>query len=525
MANLADALEAAARLDPEAPAIIFGDRVTTWKAFEERAGGLARHLVDAGLEHQSKVAVYLRNGPEHLETVFAVLKAGMIPINVNYRYGPIELRYLFDNADVEAVVFDEAFAPVVKKLRPEMPEVRHWYLVGAAEVSDVTPYESAVRHRSSEVEPRRDPDDVMMIYTGGTTGMPKGVMWRQSDLVSMLTRKARGTPSSPSGGVPDGPAHSEEVYLIACPLMHGTGLFMALAALLTGATVVTLTGATFDPRELCRAISAQRVTAVILVGDAFSRPLLRLLDTDPDAYDISSIRSITSAGAMWSRDVKEGLLRHNDAMALIDSFGASEVSGLGRSVSTARTIKGTAVFDISEHAHLVDERGEVIGPESTQPGMVEVGGPLPLGYYKDPEKTSLTFRIIGGQRVAVTGDWAHYTPDGEMMFLGRGSGCINSGGEKIFPEEVEEAIKLHPDVADAAVLGVPHELFGQMVVALVEPLEGREIGEPEIVDHVRHQVAGFKVPRQVWFVSSLERTPSGKLDSERLRSMADSLLQ
>jgi fatty-acyl-CoA synthase len=211
-------------------------------------------------------------------------------------------------------------------------------------------------------------------------------------------------------------------------------------------------------------------------------------------------------------------------MTLVDSFGASEISGLGRSVSTNGKIRQTGAFELSEHARLIDEQGQLVVQGSSQSGMIVVGGPLPLGYYKDPERTARTFREVDGQRFAVTGDWAKYTADGDLVFVGRGSGCINSAGEKIFPEEVEEAIKLHPGVADAAVFGVADGQFGQKVAAVVEPDDGRRLVPSEIMDHVRLHLAGFKVPRHVWFVDSLERTPAGKLDYQRLRSMTEDLL-
>ena len=524
--GIAEILERLSTLKPDKPVIIAGDHVTTWSSFNERAEGLAHCFLAAGLDHQSKVAVYLRNGPHYLETVFAAFKAGMIPVNVNYRYGVAELVYLFENADIEAVVYDSSFDACVVELREQLAGIRLWCRVGMTDEGDAIPYEEAVRCHGPEGAFGRDVDDLVIIYTGGTTGLPKGVMWRQTDIVPLLADKrevaAGGVGAESGDGRSTEIVDFDHICLVACPLMHGTGLFMALAVLLGGGTIVTLTGSTFEADELCHAVATNQVTSVILVGDAFARPLLRSLDAAPDGYDISSIRSIVSSGAMWSHEVKAGLLEHNRAMTLVDSFGASEISGLGRSVSTAETIKGTGFFEISEYAHLVDEGGLLIEPDSTKPGLVVVGGPLPIGYYKEPEKTAATFLVIGGTRYARTGDWARYTDDGSLVFLGRGSGCINSAGEKIFPEEVEETIKRHQGVTDAAVLGVPDEQFGQKVVALVQAGHA-EVSEALIRDHVRKHLAGFKVPRRVWFVPSLERTPSGKLDYIRLRAKVGTL--
>ena len=527
--GIADVLEDVSREIPGRPAIVTGDGVTTWKMLGERAAGLAGHMCDAGLGHQAKVGVYLRNGSEYLETVFAALKAGLVPINVNYRYGTSELRYLFENADVEAVVFDQSFAPVIEELRPQLPEATKWYCVGPTTLGDVTPYETAVRYRSRGRSGghRRSPDDIVMVYTGGTTGMPKGVMWRQGDLVRILASKGGAVePIVPPAdeSTPVDLERDPQVCLVACPLMHGTGLFNALGAMMKGDTVVLLGGATFDARELCRAIAENAVTTVVIVGDSFARPLLQVLDDAPEEDYLGSVRTIISSGATWSQDVKARLLAHNIAMTLVDSFGASEISGLGRSVSTNGKIRQTGAFELSEHARLIDEQGQLVVQGSSQSGMIVVGGPLPLGYYKDPERTARTFREVDGQRFAVTGDWAKYTADGDLVFVGRGSGCINSAGEKIFPEEVEEAIKLHPGVADAAVFGVADGQFGQKVAAVVEPDDGRRLVPSEIMDHVRLHLAGFKVPRHVWFVDSLERTPAGKLDYQRVRSMTEDLL-
>ena len=525
--NFADAYELVAGRLPDAPCQLQGDRVITWREFDGRADALAADLLDAGLGRQSKIAAYLYNCPEYLETYLAAFKAGLVPLNTNYRYGPDEVAYLLDNADAEAVVFHTSLAPLVAEVRPRLPMVRRWYAVedaGPAPEWAVRYEEVVARSTGRTVAPwGRSPDDILMLYTGGTTGMPKGVMWRQDDLFNVL-----GGGGNPILGVPPA-ADPDELsgrlsgpglrMLPACPLMHGTGQFSSFIAMNQGGSIVTLANRHFDPAEVWDTVARHGVNALVIVGDAFARPLLAELDANP-GRDLSSLQLMSSSGVMWSEEVKAGLLKHHPNMVLFDSFGSSEAVGMGASVSTGGAAETTARFQVGERSNVFTEDGRPVRPGSGEVGFVAVAGYIPVGYYKDPEKTARTFRTIDGVRYSVPGDYATVNADGTIHLLGRGSVCINTGGEKVYPEEVEEVLKLHPAVVDAACVGLPDERFGEIICAVVEPAPGAAVNDSELVDHVRRRLARYKAPRRIVTVPSLGRSPSGKLDYAGLKSLA-----
>ena len=533
--NFADLWEANAHKFPDATAQVHGERRSTWQEFDARANGLARYLLDGGAVHQDKVALYLYNGPEYLEGCFASYKAGLVPVNTNYRYLDDELLYLWDNADAVAVVFHGAFAERVEHLRDRLPRVRHWLWVDDGtgprpEWAD--DYEAAVATTSEHVEAEwgRSGDDILMIYTGGTTGMPKGVMWRQDDLIGAVC--AAGTPilaNDPDevGGVAAFIDSIEQPGLIglpACPLMHGTGWFTGMLYLTGAGSVVTLTDRSMDWSELLATIATERVSALTIVGDAFAKPMLSLLDAEPDRWDISSLFIISSSGVMWSEPTKQGLLRHNPNMMLIDSFSSSEAIGMGQSVSTGGAAEKTAHFSLGEGAKVITDDGRAVEPGSGERGRVAIPGRTPLGYYKDPEKSAATFITFEGVRYSMPGDYATVDADGSISLLGRGSVCINTGGEKVFPEEVEEALKTHETVADAVVVGVPDDKFGEAITAVVEPAAGATIDGAELIAHVKTQLAHYKAPKQVIGIDTIGRAPNGKVDYKRMKAFAlDSL--
>lgn len=526
--NFADIWEAVAGKEPDAPCQIQADRTVSWRDFDARANALAADMLEAGLGHQSKVAVYLYNGPEFLEVYFGALKAGLAPINTNYRYGPEEIRYIFDNADAEAVIFHAEFASLLDKVRGQLPKVRRWYVVsdGSPEPEWAVPYEGVVGGGADRVVAPwgRSGDDLILLYTGGTTGMPKGVMWRQDDLFMVLGgggNAVLGTP--PASDLDDlvsritGPGMRA---LPACPLMHGTGQFTAYITMFTAGSIVTLTRRPFDGAELWETVGEKKVNSVIIVGDAFAKPLLAELDKNRDRYDLSTLILIVSSGVMWSHDVKEGLLKHHPSMILVDSFGSSEAVGLGMSTSSAAASSETAQFALGEKVKVFTEDGRAVEPGSDEVGMVAIGGYLPTGYYKDEEKTKKTFLTIDGVRYSIPGDYATVNADGTLHLLGRGSVCINTGGEKVFPEEVEEVLKTHESVQDAVCVGVPDERFGEAICAVIEPVEGSEIESKAIIDHVRDHLARYKAPRHVITVSSIGRSPAGKVDYKVLQELA-----
>jgi acyl-CoA synthetase (AMP-forming)/AMP-acid ligase II len=544
--NFGDVWETVADALPDAPALTHGARALSWAELDRRADNLGRWLLGAGVGAQDKVALYLYNCPQYLEATFACFKLGLVPINTNYRYADDELTYLWGNADVVSVVFHGSFVERIEGIRDRNPEIRDWLWVddGTATCPPwATPYEEAAATTGAPgADPAdgrvrapwgRGPDDLYMLYTGGTTGMPKGVMWRQDDLFARLN--GGGFRRYPEDGGIDavrgelersGPGMS---LLPACPLMHGTGGFTALECLSEGGRVVTLTSRQFDPVELLDAVEREQVNGLVIVGDAFARPILTALDAEPGRWDLASLVGIISSGVMWSEETKQGLLRHHPGLLLVDAFSSSEAIGMGTSVSTAAGAARTARFTVGPEVRVVDDDGQDVAPGGT--GVLALGGRIPLGYYKDAAKTAATFRIIGGVRYSVPGDYAEVGEDGSIHLLGRGSVCINTGGEKVYPEEVEEAIKTLPEVADVVVVGIPNERFGEEIVAVVEPAPGAEAEAgagaeaggllPErVIAHVKATLASYKAPRRVRLVASIGRSPAGKVDYARHRSEA-----
>jgi fatty-acyl-CoA synthase len=511
-----------------------GDSAVSWAEFDRRAAGVASSLLAAGLQAGAKVAQYLYNCNEYLESVFAALKVSMVPVNTNYRYADEELVYLFDNSDTEAVVYHGCFSERIGRLRERLPGVKLWLQVndGTAPCPAwATPYETAAEALAVGADTRvtssqpRSGEDLYFLYTGGTTGMPKGVMWRQDDLFAQLSSGSP-LPIDEDGGlaglrpVITALQDSAPVLMPACPLMHGTGGFTALSCLAVGGRVVTLPSRKFDAGELLGTVDREKVNLVTIVGDSFAKPILAALDAEPDRYDLSSLVAVVSSGVMWSEETKQGLLKHRQEMVLVDVFSSSEALGMGQSMSAGADAAATASFKLGTHAKVIDENGHEIPPGTGQAGRLALGGRLPLGYYKDEEKTAKTFVTIDGQRYSVPGDYVTVEADGSVHLLGRGSVCINTGGEKVYPEEVEEIIKTHPAVLDAACVGVPDERFGQAICALVELTSGGAASSEDIIDWVKGRLSSFKAPRRVIFVESVGRTPAGKLDYAGLNRQA-----
>ncbi|MEN3273422.1 MAG: 3-oxocholest-4-en-26-oate---CoA ligase [Actinomycetota bacterium] len=528
--SFADVWEAVADALPDAQALVHGDRRVTWRDFDRRADGVAQALLDGGVRQGDKVAQYLYNCPEYLESLFGIVKAGCAPVNTNYRYTDDELVYLWDNADAVAVVFHGTFVETIERIRSNLPDVKTWLWVDddAAPCPEwATPYETAATSAAGRVIPPwgRSADDLYLLYTGGTTGMPKGVMWRQGDIFSMMAAAAT---------VPIADATKEEitervrangpaqVHLPACPLMHGTGALTSFGALNVGGSVVTLTNRHLDITELLDVIEREGVSSMAIVGDAFAKPMLRALDDSPGKWDISSIKLIASSGVMWSQETKEGLLRHHPQMLLSDGFSSSEAIGMGSSISGGGAgVAKTAKFTLGPRARVISEdRTRFIEAGSGESGLVALKGPNPLGYYKDQAKTDATFVTIDGERYSIPGDWAIVEADGSLTLLGRGSVCINTGGEKVFPEEVEEALKQHPAIFDAVVVGVPDEKFGEAITAMVEATPGAAIDEADVIAHVKSKLAAYKAPKRVLTVDTIGRAPNGKVDYKRLKAEA-----
>ena len=531
--NYAEIWEVVAEQIPDAPAQIHGDRTYSWRQFDERANGIARTLLDAGAVEQDKVALYLYNDPAYMETMYAAFKAGLVPVNTNYRYADDELVYLWDNADAVAVVFHGAFVDNVERIRARVPDVRTWLWVddGSGPCPDwAQPYEeAAASHPERVVAPwGRDGDHLYMLYTGGTTGMPKGVMWRQDDNIRNIIALG----ANPRYG--QDPVDYEVTRELvtapgmksvpACPLMHGTGCMTQLIALSGGGCVITMTGRGLDVEELFDTIERQQGATTAIVGDAFAKPMLRALDAEPDRWDLSSLFLISSSGVMFSEASKQGLLRHLPHLMIVDAFSSSEAVGMGQSVSAAGVDPHTATFSVGTNTKVFDEDLREVEPGSGKVGRVAVGGHQPIGYYKDPDKSAATFLTVDGRRYSVPGDFATVEADGTITLLGRGSVCINTGGEKVFPEEVEEVLKTHDDVRDAVAVGVPDEKFGEAITAIVELAPDTDLDEAAVIAHVKGHLASFKAPKRVLVVDTIGRAPNGKVDYKRLRRYAEDTL-
>jgi len=524
--NLADIWERNANRFPDSIAQMQAGRSFTWAEFDRRADGIAHTLLHAGAQRQDKVAHYLYNCPEYLESMFGMFKAALVPVNTNYRYTDDELAHLWDNSDAVAVIFHGSFTQRCEQMRSRAPKVHTWIWVddgtepcpewaidyeGAAAGATDTGRVSGAWGRSA--------DDLYILFTGGTTGMPKGVMWRQDDMVGSLDAPSKNPlPTLPGWAEFDariskpGPRN-----LPAAPLMHGTGAFNAMWNLVLAGSVVTLPGRKFDPVELLDAIQLHRVNSISIVGDAFAKPILKALDAQPDRWDISSLRVIVSSGVIWASETKVGLLRHNARLIMIDSLGSSEAIGMASNTTTAESTGSTAKFALGPDTCVLAEDGREVLAGSGERGRVALRGRTPVGYYKDEAKSADTFVVHDGVRWSIPGDWAEVEADGTLRLYGRGSQCINTGGEKVYPEEVEEVLKLHPSVNDAAVVGVPDERFGEAITALVEPHEGGTIDEAALIAHVRITLAAYKSPKRILTIETVGRAANGKLDYKSLK--------
>jgi len=523
--NLADLWERVVDAIPEHEAMVCGDRRLTYTEADERANRLAHHLAGLGIGPGDHVALYLFNGTEYLEGMLAAFKLRAVPINVNYRYGADELRYLLADADTRAVVFHREFATTLDAVRAELPLLRGFVMVddasGAPAPTEATEYEAALAAASPARDfAPRSADDLYILYTGGTTGMPKGVMWRAEDIFF----GAFG-----GGNLGDAPITTpEEIIdtlephrrgLPACPFMHGTAHWMAFGTLYSGGTVVIAPDHHFAPDRLWRLIAQERVTFLVIVGDAFARPLIETLDGLAPPPDVAPLTVVLSGGAVLSPSVKAAWVERLPGTLLVDGFGASETGGQGQSVSAAGgPIEAAPRFQVNDETTVLDDEFRPVAPGVI--GKLARRGHVPLGYYHDPEKTAATFPVLDGVRWSVPGDHARIEDDGTITVLGRGSVSINTGGEKVYPEEVESALKSSPDVFDAVVVGVPDERWGERVTAVVQARPGATPALDQLAEHTRAQLASYKVPRALVLVDEIVRSPSGKPDYRWARATA-----
>jgi acyl-CoA synthetase (AMP-forming)/AMP-acid ligase II len=519
--NFAAVWDGIATIVTDRDALVCGNRRVTWPELAARATRLAWHLrTEIGLESGDRVAIDLTNRPEYLETFYAALKIGCVPVNVNFRYQAHELEHLLDNSDARALVHGPEFRAVAKAAAGRIAAPARPRLLEAGD-----PYERALATSTPPADwaPRTPSgDDLIFLYTGGTTGTPKGVMWRNDDLYVALWASAHpAVPEPPDPFVAARAGKRAATLLPAAPLMHGTGLFAALACLAGSGTVVLVDHLGLDPERVWDAVARERVQALTIVGDVFARPLLDALRAHPDRWDLSSLRAITSSGVLFSPDVKRGLLERLDGATIVDSLGASEGLGPRQSARAGDTAISAAQFSVNDRIRVIDEAtGRDVEPGSGAIGLLAMGGRIPLGYFKDPDKSAATFRTIDGVRYSIPGDYATVESDGAIRLLGRGSACINTGGEKVYPEEVEAELRNHPGVVDCVVVGVPDDRYGERVVALVQTSDGHFLDEAEMVAWCRDRMAGYKTPRRVLFVESLPRSAAGKADHAKVRTLA-----
>ncbi|MDY6828059.1 MAG: acyl-CoA synthetase [Pseudomonadota bacterium] len=532
--NFANLWEQIADAVPERTALAHGDCYRSWKEYDDRAARIAQFLSDQGLGKDAKAALYSYNSNEYLEAQYAIFKIRGCPINVNYRYMEDELIYLLDNSDSQAVFYQGIFAERIEAIRDKLPDLKVLVQIddgsGAPLLEGAHDFESIVAGNTPMQRIERAYDDLYMLYTGGTTGMPKGVMYNNGEMCGGLAMGFEqfgfGKPEKISDIVDAVKTMDAEnrnpVSLVACPLMHGTGVWLgAFMPHHMGGKVVTVPNRKFDAHLLWEAVQREGVNMIVIVGDAFARPMLDALNEAKAAgkpYDISSVFMITSSGVMWTHEVKRGLLEHHD-MLLVDNLGATE-GGMARSITTRADVSETAKFVINENSKVFTDDGREVQPGSGEVGRVANGGFCPIGYYKDPKKSAETFKEIDGHRYSFPGDYATVEQDGTIKLLGRGSMCINTMGEKVYPEEVEEAIKKHPAVYDCLVAGVKDPKFGERVTAVVSLTNGARLSEDELNEYLRDKIAGYKRPKNVFFVDEVRRATNGKADYKWAKAKA-----
>ncbi len=525
--HYATVIEALADKLGDATAQVAGDQRVSWKEFESRAAKLSGAFEQAGLGKDGRVGILLYNGVEYPEVVLATMKMRGQPINMNYRYVADELLYLIEDSEMSALVYDSSLASQVAEIKDRAPglkllvEVTH----GEEPLPGSVSYESVIQNAQPADRITRSGDDVFMMYTGGTTGMPKGVMYRLQDITqgmaNLFSVITGGEPVDSVDAIVSRAQSSRDlgqtlVSLPASPMMH-TAAFTngTLAIQMMGGTVVSLQGKSFDADEYFTTIQREGVNFSVIVGDAFARPMLKALQGAGDAgkpYDLSSMNFIMSSGVMWSAEVKRGLLDWAD-VNLVDGMGATE-GAMGVMVSNRQAPPtATAKFLKLPDTRLFTEDFREIPLDSSEPGLIAAGGAaVPVGYYKDEAKTAKTFKVIDGKRYAFTGDWGQYNEDGTLSFLGRGSGCINTGGEKVYPEEVEELLKTMPGIEDCLVVGIPDERLGQKVCAVVEQTPNGVLAPSELEHYCKDKMAGYKRPRLITFAGKIKRAPNGKPD-------------
>jgi acyl-CoA synthetase (AMP-forming)/AMP-acid ligase II len=519
--NLADLFERAVDAFGDRDYLLAEGKRRTYAEMDERANRLAHHLAAHGVGPGDHVGIYAYNSVEWVEALWAVFKLRAVWVNINYRYVDDELRYLFDNADLVALIYQREFAPRVAAVRDQLPQLRHSIVIeddsGAEAVAVASvEYEEALASATPERDfGPRSGKDLYLLYTGGTTGMPKGVVWHHADVFFALgggiDPRSNERVVRPEEMVEKGEA-GPVISLPIAPLMHGATQWAVMGGSFIGNKVVLVSR--FDPHNVWQLIEKEQVNVLMVTGDAMARPLVEALEAPGASYDVSSMLAVVSTAAIFSPTVKDAFFRRLPNLVITDAIGASETgsNGLVLVQPDQTAMKGGPTVQPIAGSVVLDDDLKPVVPGSGVVGKLARMGDIPVGYYKDPEKTAATFVEAEGVRYAIPGDFATVEADGTITLLGRGSQSINSGGEKIFPEEVEAAVKSHPDVYDAVVVGVPDERWGQRVAAVVQPRPGAALALEPIQSHCRTLLAGYKVPRQLHVVETIQRSPSGKPD-------------
>ncbi len=526
--NLADLFELVAAAVPEREALVAGSRRLTYAELDRRSNRLARHWQSCGVGAGQHVAILACNRAEWIEAMLAAFKLRAVPININFRYVEDELRYMFDNADVVALLYEREFTPRLVAIRDSLPQLRYYLALDDGHAADdaalgAADYERALAAQDdAPLGIERSGDDLYVLYTGGTTGMPKGTMWRHEDIFFGALQ----------GGAATGGAHirtPEEIVervrtgfalstVCPPPMMHGGGMWNALITMYSGGKFVLYCEPHFDADRVLRLVQDEKTVGLMMVGDAMARPLAEAQQRN--RYDCSGLFVLSSGGAILSKPVKNRLKELFPHARVIDGFGASETGHNGTVVDFDGEAAGPR-FTMDAHTRILDDDLEPVAPGSSTVGRLARCGHIPLGYYKDDKKTAETFRTDRhGVRWVIPGDYGRVLADGTVELLGRGSQCINSGGEKIFPEEVEAVLKGHPAIFDAVVVGVPHERFTNAVCAVVQPREGATPDLEDIAAYCEGRLARYKLPRHLVTVERIARTPPGKPDYRANRAVA-----
>lgn len=529
--NLADMFEVVADTVPEREALVCGSHRTTFGDLEKRANRMAHYLATQGVKAGDHVGLYMYNCNEYLEAMMACFKIRAVPINVNYRYVKDELLYIFDNADMVACVHHREFAPHIAEIRSAAPDLKTFVAVDDDSGADLTviasvEYEAAMDGQSDARDfGDRSADDYFILYTGGTTGMPKGVMWpHQNVFFAAMGGGGHFSPNGPCQKPEDIATRVSENPLCGialAPLMHGASWWYACIQLLAGNKLVLNDKKSLDGEHVWAICEREKVNAVQIVGDAMAIPLLDSLEANPGRWDLGAIFNVGSGGAVFSEAKQNGFRKHFPNVFITNSFGSSESGQMGMDNGEKKSEAGLGNVTRSEFMDvIVEEETPQRHAKPGEKGIFARSGFIPSGYYNDPEKTAKTFITVEGKTWLLTGDEAKLEEDGSITVYGRGSNCINSGGEKIFPEEVENALKAHEGIFDALVVATPDDRWGSKVTAVVQLRDDVSLTLAQVQDHCRNHIAGYKVPRALHIIDSVPRAPSGKPDYKTAKTFA-----